>query len=144
MHLRSSRLLLVLALALPRLGAAAENADETALRRLNQDHIRAFVTSDVALYRELLADDFRAVLANGQEIDKAEFLRVAAQPAHVADFHLDDIWVRQFGDMALVTARLSYRHEDGSSVRTFYVDAYVRRNGRWRLASAQFTRLGSK
>jgi ketosteroid isomerase-like protein len=135
---------LALALALPSLPARAETADETAIRRLNQDHIRAFVTSDVSLYRELLADDFRAVLADGREINKAEFLRQAALPSLVASYHLDDVWVRQFGDTALVTARLSYRHEDGSAVRTFYVDVYVRREGRWRLASAQFTRLGTK
>ena len=140
MDFRPWRLGLTLLFALPGLAAAAGNADETAILRLNQDHIRAFVTSNVALYRELLADDFRAVLADGREIDKAEFLSQAARPAGVAEYHIEDVWVRQFGDMALLTARLNYRHRDGPALRTFYVDVYVRRAGRWRLASAQFIR----
>jgi len=131
---------LTLFLALPGLAAAAGSADEAAILRLNQDHIRAFVTSDVALYRDLLADDFHAVLADGREIDKAEFLVQAARPAGVSEYHIEDVWVRRFGDTALLPARLAYKHSDGSAVRTFYVDVYVRRDGRWRLASAQFVR----
>ena len=79
MHPAIPRSVLALAFCLPA-RAAADNPDEAAIRELNRDYVRAFLTSDVARYRELLADDFRAVLSDGRQIDKAEFLLQAAQP----------------------------------------------------------------
>lgn len=142
MHPAIWRSFLALALGLPAM-AAAENPDEAALRELNRDYVRAFLSSDVARYRELLADDFRAVLSDGRQIDKAEFLLQAAQPPGVTGYRLGDIVVRQYGDTALVNARLDYKRRGGSEIHTRYVDVYVRSGGRWQLVSAQFTRISA-
>jgi ketosteroid isomerase-like protein len=117
------------------------NPDAAALTRLNDDNVQAFLHSDVARYRELLADDFTAVLADGRLIDKAEFLRLQRPglPAPVTDFKVDEVVIRQYGDTALVNGRISYRRPDGIAAQRRYLDVYVRRDGRWQAVSRQLT-----
>ena len=134
-----------LALATVLCGAAPADpgSDEAALRRLNDDYTRAFVASDASRFRNLLSDDFRAVLADGRRIDRAEFLRQAGQPAGAMDFRVRDVEVRLYGDTALVGALATYRHADGSIVRTRYIGVWVRGGTRWRIVSIQFTRIAA-
>ena len=132
-------LLAFAALCLPAFGA--DETDEGAIRRLNGMFIRAFLASDVASYRTLLADDFRGVLADGRVIDKAGFLRQAAAPAGVSDFRESALSIRLFGDTAIVNALVAYKRPDAATVRTRHVEVYVRRDGRWQVVSEQFTRL---
>ena len=122
---------------------AAEAGDEAALRRLNRDYLGAFLACDVARFRDLLADDFYGVLADGRVIDKAEFLRQAARPPGLRDFRLRDVGVRLYGDAALVNDLAAYRRPDGSTAQTRYVDVYARRQGRWQVVSVQITRVGA-
>jgi ketosteroid isomerase-like protein len=121
--------------------AAPAGADEAELRRLNDDYVRAFLASDVARDRELLADDFYGVLADGRVIDKAAFLRQAAAPPAVREFRVREVMVRLYGDAAIVNTRATYLRPDGSPAQTRYVHVYVRRDGGWRIASVQITRL---
>jgi ketosteroid isomerase-like protein len=123
--------------------SAADDADEAVLRRLNDDYVRAFLASDVARYRELLADDFYGVLADGRVIDKAAFLAQAAQPPALRDFRVREVVVRLYGDAALVNTRATYLRPDGTPAQTRYVHVYVRRGGRWQIASVQITRLAA-
>jgi hypothetical protein len=123
--------------------AAADNGDEATLRRLNDDYVQAFLTSDVARDRELLADDFYGVLADGRVIDKAAFLRQAALPPALKDFQVKEVVVRLYGDAAIVDTRAGYLRPDGSPGQTRYVNVYVRRAGRWQIASIQITRVAA-
>jgi hypothetical protein len=117
------------------------NPDEAILQGLNRDNVQAFLHSDVARYRELLADDFTAILADGRLIDKADFLRLQRPglPAPVLDFHLDQVVVRQYGDTALIQGRITYRRSDGVFTQRRTLDVYVRRAGRWQAVSRQLT-----
>jgi len=103
--------------------------------------VRAFLASDVTRDRELLVDDFYGVLADGRVIDKAAFLRQAAQPPAVKDFRVREVVVRLYGDAAIVNTRATYLRPDGSPAQTRYVHVYVRRDGRWQIASVQITHL---
>jgi ketosteroid isomerase-like protein len=124
----------------PALRAAAP-ADLADLRQLNADNLRAFLACDVARYRELLADDFLCVLADGRVIGKAEFLQQAAAPPALTGFRSEEPQIRIYGDTALIIARIGYRRPDGAGVQTRYIDVCLRRDGRWRIESAQFTRV---
>jgi ketosteroid isomerase-like protein len=128
-------------LTLPVPARAAEPADAAALRRLNADYLRAFLACDVARFRDLLADDFYGVLADGKVIDKTEFLREAAQPPGVKDFRYAEITVRLYGDAALVNDLASYRRSNGTVGQTRYVDVWARRPGGWQVVSVQITRV---
>lgn len=134
--------LAALALALvPVRTLAAEGSDEAALRDLNARYTRAFLECDVAFYRALLTDDFQAVLADGRLIDRKEFLLEAGSPPKIHGFQVSDVGVRVYGTSAVVTAWVSYKHDDDSMARTRYSDLYVKIDGHWRLASVQWTRI---
>jgi hypothetical protein len=138
-----ARALLALLMLAAVAATAAEpaGADESAIRRLNDDYVRAFLASDAARFRSLLADDFMGVLASGVVVDKAEFLRLAAERPDARDLRLRDVTIRLFGDSALVGAAVAYRRADGSGVRTRYTCVFVRREGRWEIVWVQWTRV---
>jgi ketosteroid isomerase-like protein len=144
----SSRLRLLAAVCALGLGGALSGtaraddpADAAALRRLNADYVRAFLACDVARFRDLLADDFCGVLADGRVIDKAEFLREAARPPGVRDFRVTDTVIRLYGDAALVNDLAAYARPNGTAAQTRYVDVWARRQGRWQVVSVQITRV---
>jgi ketosteroid isomerase-like protein len=131
-----------LALCAPGAGAAEPaGADQSAIRQMNDDYVRAFLSCDVARFRSLLAADFVGVLADGRVIDKAGFLVQAAQLPDARDLRLHDVVIRVFGDTALVGAAVTYRRTDGSGVRTRYTSVYLRRAGRWEIVWVQWTRV---
>lgn len=133
--------LLVLGLFLVRPSLAADSGDESDLRRLNDDYLRASLACDVARFRELLADDFCGVLADGRVISKAQFLLLATRPPTLKDFQVKEVTVRLYGDAALVNDLAAYRRPDGAAAQTRYVDVYARRGGRWQLVSVQITHV---
>lgn len=120
---------------------AADSPDEAAIRRLNDDYLQSFLNCDVARYRELLAEDFRAVLSDGRLIDRTEFLRQAAVPPAVTTFHLDEILIRAYGNAAVVNGLVRYLKSDGAPVLSRYTATYVRAHGRWQIVATQFTRV---
>ena len=122
---------------------AAEPAggEEPAIRQLNDDYVRAFLACDVARFRELLADDFVGMLADGRVIDKAAFLALAAARPDARGLRLHDVVIRLYGDSAVVGAAVTYRRADGSPVRTRYTSVYVRRDGRWAIVWVQWVHV---
>jgi len=117
--------------------------DEPALRQLNDDYVRAFLACDVARFRGILSDDFTGILADGRVIDKAEFLRQAAEPPDARDLRLHEVVIREFGDCAVVGALVTYARADGTGVRTRYTGIFARRRGRWEIAWVQWTRVAA-
>jgi len=115
--------------------------DEPALRQLNADYVRAFLACDVERFRAILGDDFSGVLADGRVIDKAEFLREAAQPPDAREVRLRDVSIREFGDAAVVAALVTYSRADGTAVRTRYSSIFARRKGQWEIIWVQWTRV---
>jgi hypothetical protein len=122
-------------------GADPAGPDETALRQMNADYVRAFLTCDVGHFRALLADDFTGVLADGRVIDKAEFLREAREPPDARDLRLHDVIIRVYGETALVGAYVTYLRSGGAQVKTRYSTLYARRAGRWAVVWVQWTRV---
>ena len=120
---------------------AADSADEAAIRKLNDGYLQAFQKSDVAWYRAMLAEDFRAVLSDGRIIGKAEFLQQAAVPPAVTGFRLDEILIRTYGDTAVVNGFVRYLKADGVPVLARYTATYVRAKGQWQIVATQFTRV---
>ena len=58
----------------------------------------------------------------------------------LAEYRLEDVDVRQYGDVALVRATGHWRAKDGKPGVSRYVDVYVRSDDDWRVVSAQITR----
>jgi hypothetical protein len=113
---------------------------EQTLRALNADYIRSLLIGDVAWFREHLDEEFVGIESDASVVDKGAFLRRTAEAPTIASFHLDDVAVKFYGDVALVRATGSWEATNGHRGISRYVDVYARRGGAWKVVSAQITR----
>ena len=101
-------------------------------------------TKDRATLERIYADEYYCVHSNGAAMDKAAELskNMSAENAWT-DFDLDDVVVRVFGDVGILTGRLTLK----GSAKGFkagarrFTDIFVRRAGRWQLINCQTTLL---
>jgi ketosteroid isomerase-like protein len=115
-------------------------SDKVTLEQLNREYIQAFMNSDVSWYREHLADDFVCIESDGSVLGKAEFLQNTSRGPDVADYKLEQVNVRIYGDVALIQATGLFTRRDGGSGISRYTDIYVRGGSGWKAVSAQITR----
>ena len=113
--------------------------DSETLLRLNRDYIHSVQHSDVARFEQILAEDFICITAEGQRLDRAEFLIRTAAPVTIRNLEATEVEVRILGDFALIHARSVYTTADGKSGSRRYTDGWARRNGQWLAVSAQLT-----
>jgi hypothetical protein len=71
---------------------------EDTLRQLNEQYICASLAGDVEWYRMHLAEEFVCIESDGGVLDKAAFLRMTAKGSDLADYRLDEVDVRFYGD----------------------------------------------
>ena len=110
------------------------------LQDLNRDYIRSVQHSDVRRFDEILADDFMCSNPDGSLIDRAAFLKQSAVPVAISNLEARDVVVRIMGDVAIIHARTTYTHPDGTEGTGRYTDVWARRGGRWLAVSAHVTR----
>jgi ketosteroid isomerase-like protein len=115
-------------------------ANTKRLRQLNEQYIRAFLERDVEWFESRLADEFIHIESDGELLDRQSFLRRVANGSEQSAYTLEEVQVQCFGETALVRALGSWTTRDGTVGRSRYVDVYVRRDGVWKVVSAQITR----
>jgi ketosteroid isomerase-like protein len=118
-------------------------SDRTTLEELNQEYVTAFMNANVDWYQEHLAEDFICIESNGVIVHKQNFLANIAKGPDVADYKLEQVDVRVYGDAALVQATGLWTRRDGSKGMSRYIDVYVRQDAEWKTVSAQITRTAS-
>ena len=114
-------------------------SDESILRELNSEYVRAFLECDVAWYEEHLADDSLCTESDGSLLNKEQFMAATAKPHDVVSFDLRDVLIRLFGNVALVHALGFFKCMDGSSGTSRYTDGYAKFGDEWKAISAQIT-----
>ena len=112
--------------------------DLDTLTALNQDFFTSVQKGDVKRFEEILADDFMMSTPDGSLLDKAEFLKLTAQPVTISGLVVEDVRIRLLGDFAIIHGRFNSRSADGKQRRGRYTDNYARRDGTWVAVSAQF------
>jgi len=115
--------------------------DRALLSRLNDDYVRAVLTSDVARFEALLAPEFRNTNPDGTVLDRAGFLAQVARPANLTSLRAEDVEIRILGDTAIVHARTVYETSDGRPGSGRYTDIWHRQGGQWLAVAAHVTRL---
>ena len=110
------------------------------LQRLNEQYVQASLSGDVEWFRERLADDFVCIESDGSVLDKTAFLRMTAKGSDLAEYHLTEVDIRFYGEVALVRATGLWTARNGTPGVSRYVDVYVRFGGDWKAVSAQVTR----
>ena|SRR5215510_15760547 len=118
----------------------APDSDRRELEQLNQEYVAAFMNADVEWYRKHLADDFVCIESDGSVLQKHQFLANTAKGPDVADYQLEQVDVRVYGDVGLVRATGLWTSKGGSVGLSRYLDVYVKQHGEWKTVSAQITR----
>ena len=112
--------------------------DVDRLTALNRDFTASVQKGDVKRFEEILADDFMCSNPDGSLLDKAEFLKLTAQPVTSSGLVAEDVRIRLLGDFAIIHARFESRSADGKQRRGRYTDNWARRDGTWVAVSAHF------
>lgn len=113
---------------------------EELLRQMNEQYVGAALAGDVAWYQRHLADDFVCIESDGSVLDKPAFLRMTAKGSDLTAYRLDEVYVRFYGDVALVRASGSWTAKNGTPGVSRYIDVYARSGDEWKAVSAQITR----
>ncbi|MBV7538371.1 nuclear transport factor 2 family protein [Duganella sp. sic0402] len=126
--------------------AAAAHAapDEAQLAALVQRHAQAQNSFDQAALKAVTTEDYVEISPLGEVDSREKMLSFYApeQKRPAPQLQLDETVVRQSGDTALISARLSYTINQDGAARSFALRAgYVARlvNQQWLLVSAQYT-----
>ena len=101
--------------------------DLDTLTALNRDYTASVQKGDVKRFEEILADDFMSSHPDGSLLDKAEFLKLTAQPVTISGLVAEDVRIRLLGDFAIIHARFNSRSADGKR-RGRYTDNWARRD----------------
>ena len=112
--------------------------DLETLTALNLDFTSSVQKGDVKRFEEILADDFMMSTPNCSLLDKAEFLKLTAQPVTISGLVAENVRIRLLGDFAIIHARFNSRSADGKPRRGRYTDNYARRDGTWVAVSAHY------
>jgi ketosteroid isomerase-like protein len=126
--------------------SATVSRSEQAVRNLERLYAEAVTRQDVATLDRILADDFIATSSRGEVRNKShEIDDIKPNPDYALEaFKLDDLNVRIFGEMAIITGRSTLKagYKGQSSPSLFrYTRVYAKRKGRWQVVSQQLTRL---
>ena len=117
---------------------ATAQLDVDTLTALNRDYTASVQKGDVRRFEEILADDFMCSTPDGSLLDKAEFLKLTAQPVTTSGLVAEDVQIRLLGDFAIIHGRFNSRSADGKQRRGRYTDDWARRDGTWVAVSAHY------
>lgn len=146
MRLPSPRLLPLLAVVAATSISFAAFADSTAdLHKAAAAWDAAMVAKNTAGIAAPMTDDFVWVQGSGNVKDKKAFVDDFADPgAKLEPWKVEEPIVRIHGDSALLGGRVTMKGTDAGKPfesKFRYLDLWVRRDGKWMVASAQITRL---
>ena len=106
---------------------------------------KALVDRDLEIYSSILAADWTTIDLAGRVLSKSHVLKeLASKDRQIEAASIDDIRVRELGDVAIVTGRTaatgSYKGQRSSVVLRF-TDVFVKREGRWQVIASQGTQV---
>jgi ketosteroid isomerase-like protein len=81
--------------------------DLETLTALNRDFVASVQKGDVKRLEEILADDFMCSTPDGSLFDKAEYLKLTAQPVTISGLVAEDVRIRLLGDFAIIHGRFT-------------------------------------
>ena len=138
-------LALIAVLVAPASWAQGPRTTEQELIKLENDWKGAVVKRDKSALQQLYADDYLSTDSEGGLWNKAEDISIDTTGVFkLESFKFADMKVRVYGDVALVTGRISLagtsnRQQLSSQFR--FTDAFVKHDGRWQVASTQLTSI---
>jgi uncharacterized protein (TIGR02246 family) len=125
-------------------GQNSNDADERRILRLEAEGREATIKNDLEANDRLLADDWININPDGSVTTKARLMElIKAGSFKIMSIKNDEVAVRVYGDAAVVTGRSTSERagQNGEAVarQVRFTRVYVRRQGRWRLATSHNT-----
>ena len=133
---------LILLLAWPAQAKAAD--DEAALRALLDTFLAGASANDPATHERFWAEDLVYTSSAGLRIGKAEIMAGLGAERSDGDgpiYSADEVQVRVFGELAVITFRLLASEADGEQSHFFNTGVFRRTEGQWRAFAWQATRV---
>jgi uncharacterized protein (TIGR02246 family) len=108
----------------------------------------AVVKKDIALFDQILADDYTFTDTEGNVNTKAQYIAsVKSGESVVTSAVNDEIKVRFYGDAAVVTGRWTgketFKGKDTSG-QSRWTDTFIKRDGRWLCVATHDSRIPQK
>ena len=119
--------------------AVEAGAVEKTLLDLETKRRDAIAAKDFATLEMIYAEDFRGIVGNGQIADRAFLFEIFRNDDPALTFTTDELLVRQFGDAAIVTGRLTALRGETIASQQRFSHIFVLREGRWVIVAAQGT-----
>lgn len=141
--MKSKLIITTMCLALQACALAPQTDPTAELTRQAEAWDAAIIRKDMPAVAANMAPDYRHIRDNGDVADSAGFLAAIGSPKLVIDpYKVEDFDVRIYGDVALLSGHTRMTGSyDGKPFKSHYryIDIYVRRDGKWKVASVQIT-----
>ena len=125
--------------------ASSDAATIATLTRQSDAWDKAIVRKDRAAIEANMSEDFRQIDGDGDIVTRAAFVdELVSDQLTIDPYTVEDFEVRLYGDTALLSGRtrMTGKSEGKPFTSNYrYIDIYVRKNGQWKIASVQITRL---
>jgi ketosteroid isomerase-like protein len=119
--------------------AIEAGASEKTLLEIEARRRAAIAAKDFATLEMIYAEDFRAILGNGEIADRAFLFNIFRNDDSTLTFTTDELLVREFGNAAIVTGRLTAMRGETIATQQRFSHFFVRRKGRWVIVAAEGT-----
>jgi ketosteroid isomerase-like protein len=123
--------------------AQTTSGPEQELITLENAWKHAVVKRDTAALQRLYADEYVSTDQEGSVWTKAQDIAIDTKgTSRLASYKLDNMKVRLFGDMAIVTGRNTSKGTllgTAASAEYRFTDVFIKRDGRWQCLSTQAT-----
>jgi ketosteroid isomerase-like protein len=130
-------------LAVPIGWAQTQNSTEKELIGVENAWKQAVVKRDVSALQHLYADEYMSVDQEGMTWNKKEDIEIdTAGVSRLSTYKLEDLTVRIYGDVAVVTGRNSATGkvlDREAKAQNRFTDVFVKRDGRWQCVHSQTT-----
>jgi ketosteroid isomerase-like protein len=126
-----------------------QGTDASVVRELGQIEQQLAATwqaGDCSAWGAMIAPGWSVIHITGEVMTKAQVLEMCNAPRTATEtFTVDDLFVRVFGDAAVVTGRTTAATGGAkpSLLKLRFTDVFVRRAGRWQVVASQATQLPS-
>jgi ketosteroid isomerase-like protein len=125
--------------------AATNDKAEQEIRQVEDNRREALLRGDTATVDHIFADEYIVTNQFGQIQTKTQM--ISALKSGELKFESvveDDVSVRVYGDVAVLTGRVTSKHEGRETMQSRFTRVYVKRQGRWQTVAYQITRVAQQ
>jgi ketosteroid isomerase-like protein len=117
--------------------------DEQALLKIQHDWTKARIKGDSSYTRRLEAENCTVVWPDGSIVNKREDLKSMSGDIGFAEFKIDDLQVRLYGDAGVVVGQGTIRAHEGKQNllggKFVWTDTFIKQDGAWKVVASQVT-----